>query len=181
MGQRSWEVVYLPSGWGIKMKRSLFMLVLFFTLSLSSLHVYAGDIDRYCVTRGYQAELECNVSMAILIAHGDEFNGKVIVITGYFANGPMPMLFASSEDFSTSNVVNGIAVRVSDKSKIVSRLFDLDHHLITIRGRYDMKPVNLTDYTGSKTSGSISDIQAVGDAYSPWGYTGTNPPPTVKP
>lgn len=126
-------------------------------------------------------EPECDVPMTVLIAHGDEFNGKVVAVAGYFASGPLPILFASSEDFSTSNVVNGAAVRVRSGSKIAQRLFDLNHRLVTIKGRYDAKPVNLGGYSADRVTGSITDIQAVGDAYSPWGYVETDAPPAIKP
>jgi hypothetical protein len=172
------KIMHLLSGLGTDMKCRLLWLLIVFFGALPTL-VQAGDIDRFCVERGYMEELECDVPLTLLVDRGDEFNGRIVAVTGYFAAGPVPMLFASNENYLTSNVVNGVILRIQNDKKITRRLFDLNHRLVTIRGRYNAKPVDLGGYSPDRASGSIYDIQAIGDAYSPWGYVESTSPPAM--
>jgi hypothetical protein len=153
------------------MKSSLlfFMLVLS-SISSFSLSASTSNLSRFCFNRGDIDEEVCSVPLAVLIARGEEFNGKLVLLHGYFANGPVPILFANREDFLTSNIESGIVVRVHRDTPLASRLFDLNHHDITILGRYSDQPVDLFNYSASRATGSISEIRSVGDATMPWGY-----------
>ncbi|WP_233842210.1 hypothetical protein [Dyella sp. 2HG41-7] len=156
------------------MKKSLTLLALVM-LCIFTPMVNAGDIDRFCFDRGDTNEKVCAVPLTVLIARGEDFNGKLVLLHGYFANGAVPVLFASNEDFLTSNVENGVVVRVQKDSPIAARLFELNHRSVDILGRYDASPVDLTSYHAGRASGSISSIRLVGDAYAPWGFNEYGP------
>jgi hypothetical protein len=97
----------------------------FLTLSLMATFSngsWAGDLDRFCFSRGGIDERVCAAPLAVLIARGEEFNGKMVILHGYFANGPVPMLFASNEDSLTSNVEAGLVVRIPHNGPIARKL-----------------------------------------------------------
>lgn len=155
------------------MSRSFFLLASFLVAS----SVNAAGIDRFCRSFGTINEPVCMPPLEVLIARGDEFNGKIVMLTGYFAYGDVSVLFATRDSFLTSSVENGVVIRFPSDKKLANDLYALNHHDITILGRYSSRSVDLTQYGAHQSGGSLSSVTEVHDAASPWGYEPPPPPP----
>ncbi|MGO4702660.1 hypothetical protein [Dyella sp. 2RAB6] len=134
-----------------------------------------GNVDRFCFKLGDIKEQVCAVSISTLIANGQDFDGRLVSVNGYFAYADIPMLFATKDSFMSSNVADGVAVSMPKNPRLASKLYGLDHGFIQIMGRYSAKPVDTTRYQAYRTGGRIAEIESVGAATTPWGYTGTAP------
>jgi hypothetical protein len=154
------------------MTRILFLsLVLLLIFSSQA----AGE-DRFCRILGTMKEPVCMPPLEVLIAKGDVFNGRLVRITGYFAYGDVSVLFSTRDAFMTSSVESGVVIRFPIDKKMANKLYQLNHHDITILGRYNSRPVDLSRYGAYQSGGSLSDVTQVDDASSPWGYEQPPPP-----
>lgn len=144
-------------------------------LAVCSGSAMASDIDRFCLKLGDIREQVCTVSMSTLIATGQDFDGRLVSVTGYFAYADIPILFATKDSFQSSNVADGVAISMPKNPRLASKLYGLDHGFVQIMGRYSAKPVDTTRYQAYRTGGRIADIESVGAATTPWGYTGAAP------
>lgn len=149
-------------------------LILF--LSLASCISWAGDISRFCVQLGNIKEVVCHVPMSTLLARGEDFDGKLVTVTGYYVYSSMSMLFSSKTAFLSSDSANGLAITMPKDPKIAAQLKGLNHREVLLMGRFSMKPVDVTRYNGDITGGRLFDITQVGDAFSPWGFSEHAPP-----
>jgi len=135
----------------------------------------AGDIQRFCLKLGDINEDVCSVSLGTLIARGEDFDGKLVEVTGFYAYADIPMLFSTKDSFMSSNVADGLAITIPSDGKIASRLFDLNHSTVTVIGRFSVKPRDTSSYSGYRTGGRLYEIRSIGSAFSPWGYSDTMP------
>lgn len=140
----------------------------------------AGDIQRFCLKLGDINEEVCSVSLSTLIARGEDFDGKVVEVTGFYAYADIPVLFSTKDSFMSSNVADGLAVTIPDDVKTASRLFELNHSTVTIIGRFSAKPRDTSSYSGYRTGGRLYDIRSIGPAFSPWGYSEPTPSGLLK-
>lgn len=140
---------------------------------------HAGDVSRFCVHLGGLSEAVCNVPMSTLLARGEDFDGKLVVITGYYVSSDLPLLFSSETAFFSSDTANALAVTMPKDPRIAKKLNELNRRSVMLVGRYSMTPVNVTRFHGFITGGRLSEITSVGDAFSPWGFT-ENPPPGLS-
>jgi hypothetical protein len=138
----------------------------------------AAGIERFCMKFGDSDEPVCSVPLAVLLARGEDFNGRLVSVTGYFAHADVSVLFSSTESFMTSNVADGLAVRIPTDKKLASRLYGFDHMMVIIKDRFTMKPFDVTKYAAYQTSGQLYDITSVQAAFAPWGYL--EPPPSER-
>lgn len=113
--------------------------------------------------------------MNALVSNGQDFDGRLVFVTGYFAYADIPMLFATKDSFLASNVADGVAVTMPKNPKLASKLYGLDQTFIHIMGRYSAKPVDTTRYQPYRTGGRIYDVESLGPATTPWGFSGTAP------
>jgi hypothetical protein len=131
----------------------------------------AAGIERFCLKTGESEEAFCSVSLPVLIARGEDFDGRLVYVTGYFAHGDVSVLFSSTESFLTSNVADGLTVHIPGDKKLAAKLYGLDHTMVRIRGRFRMKPTDTTGYSAYHTSGQLLDITEIGEAFGPWGFS----------
>jgi hypothetical protein len=148
---------------------------------MASMASMAGDIQRFCFKRGDISEEVCAVSLSTLISRGEDFNGKLVVVTGFYAHADIPMLFSTKESFMSSNVADGIGITIPGNVKIASKLFELNHRTITLIGRFSDKPVDTSSYYGYRTGGRLYDIIMLQSEFAPWGYSEPRPYGLIKP
>src|ERR1700743_3898600 len=84
------------------MKRLVILLLAMLPLTAAAL-----GPDKACFHRGSDAENTCAVSWSTLIARGEEFDGKIVAVTGFYAYSERPMLFASRDAFLVSDAAGG--------------------------------------------------------------------------
>jgi hypothetical protein len=149
--------------------------ILIFFLCMASMVSIAGDIQRFCFRIGDINEDVCSVSLSTLIARGEDFDGKLVEVTGFYAHADIPVLFSTKDSFMSSNVADGLGVKIPSNVKIASRLFELNHSTITLIGRFGAKPIDTSRYSGYQTGGRLYDIRTVGPAFAPWGYSEPQP------
>jgi hypothetical protein len=122
----------------------------------------------------------CFVSINTLIARGDIFDGKIVIVEGYFAYADVPVLFSTKDDFLVSNTASGLVVSMPDDRILFKRLYGLNHRPVILTGRFSASPVDLFSNQGFKASGRIYDITKVSDAFMPWGYLEHAPPSSSR-
>jgi hypothetical protein len=149
-------------------------LLLFLVLAVPT-NSLSADIERFCIKLGNNKEAVCIVSLPVLLARGEDFNGRLVSVTGYFAHSDVSVLFSSTESFMTSNAADGLAVRIPNDTKLASRLYGLDHTMVSINARFTMKPLGVSGYPAFQTGGQLYDVSEVRPAFVPWGYL--EPPP----
>lgn len=137
----------------------------------------AGNLDRFCFPMGGEKEPVCYVSIATLIARGEEFDGRIVIVQGYFAYSDASVIFASKDDFLSSNTANGLYVVLPDDSALLKKLYGLNHNMVVLRAKFSAKPVDLLSNQGYWSSGRLYDLMGVGDSFGPWGYMEHVPPP----
>ena len=151
--------------------RTLFTLM----VALYSGTSVAANAERLCLRIGDVKEPVCAVSMSAFATNGQDFDGRLVFVSGYFAYADIPMLFGTKDSFLSSNVADGVAITMPKQAGLASKLYGLDHTFIRVMGRYSAKPVDTTRYQPYRTAGRIYDIVSVGPATTPWGFTGTQP------
>lgn len=138
---------------------------------------WSKDLDRFCYPAGGESGNVCYVSVNTLISKGVAFNGKVVLVTGYFAYSSAPILFASKDDFLSSNTASGLFISMPKNISLAKRLYGLNHQFVTLKGRFEARRIDLMSNGGLIASGRIYDISALQDNFEPWGYYGVPPPP----
>lgn len=151
-------------------------IVLILFLSLAPCISWAGDISRFCFQMGGLNEVVCNVPMSTLLARGEDFDGKLVIVTGYYVYSNMPLLFSSKTAFLSSDAANSLGITTPKDPKIAGRLNGLNHREVMLMARFSMKPVDVTRYQGYRTGGRLFDVTRVGDAFLPWGFSEHAPP-----
>jgi hypothetical protein len=129
--------------------------------------------EKACFQKGTGSEKTCAISLSTLIARGEDFDGKIVAIRGFFAYAEKPMLFVSRDAFLTSDTPGGVVVQMPANATLARKLAGADHQYVMIVGRYHALASDLTAYPGGLLSGGyiteITSAGAVGDQ--PWGYS----------
>jgi len=140
-------------------------------LALTPMVGCATDADPACHLWGGSDEPLCEVSIITLLSKPERFESKLVKVSGYFADGSMPMLFVGRDAADMSDVAQGLALRVSaEKKEVVDRLIQVGRGPVTVIGHFTGKGASTDDVVGYKTGGQVEVIQA-GSAPNPWGYT----------
>lgn len=145
-------------------------LLTFAALTLLSFSGAAADASKFCVNVGYMDEPVCSVSMSMLLARGEDFDGKIVEVTGYLAYAELPVLFSSKETFQIASLADGIAVVMPKNKMLAAKLWSLDHSTVQIIGRFSAAPVDATRYGHFHTSGRLTEVSSAGSGFIPWGY-----------
>lgn len=117
----------------------------------------------------------CSVSMVALIANPDKYDGRLISVTGVFADGKYPILFVNTESYMHSVVTDGVVLE-RPKSDDLVKIFSLnDRSSMTVYGRFSSEGVYVDDFGAKLTAGKIFDIFRAGGSGMPWGYVATFP------
>lgn len=139
----------------------------------------AGDnANPYCQYLGGLNEVTCMPSMSVLMARREEFDNKLVIITGYFVYAKLPMLFAKVDSFMNSDVSNGLVVTLPKDYKLQQKFFLLSHTYVKVLGRFKARPVELNEYGAYFLGGTLEDITEVNPAVNPWGEY-LSPPPNA--
>lgn len=151
--------------------------VLTLLLILMSCTSRAGSLERFCFPLGGEKDPVCYVSIDTLISRGEDFNGRTVIVQGYFAYSVVSMIFASRDDFLSSNTANGLVVSMPSNDILLNRLYGLNHRPVMLRAKFSATPVDLMGNQGYRASGRLYDLTKVSDSFLPWGYTEHAPPP----
>lgn len=139
----------------------------------------AGDNPNpYCHYIGGLNEVTCMPSMSVLMARREEFDNKLVMITGYFVYAKVPILFVNPDSFMNSDLSNGLVVAFPKNYKLQQKLFSLSHVYVRIWGRFKASPVELAEYGAYFSGGTLDDISEVNPAVNPWGEY-LSPPPNA--
>ena len=146
-------------------------------LALSSINsCIAGDNPNpYCHYLGGLHEVTCMPSMSVLMARREEFDNKLVMLTGYFVYARVPILFLNPDSFMNSDVSNGLVITVPKDYKLQQKLFLLSHTYVKIWGRFKARPIELSEYCAYFSGGALTDVSEVNEAVNPWGEH-TSPP-----
>lgn len=155
-------------------------LVLFLFFALVTCVCRAGDLDRFCFPIGGERGGVCYVSINTLISRGKDFDGRTVIIHGYFAYSNISIIFSSKDDFLTSNTANGLLVSMPNNETLINKLYGLNHRMVIIRAKFSATPADLMGNQGYRVSGRLYDISSVDDSFMPWGYLEHAPPPYQK-
>jgi len=141
----------------------------------------AGDNPNpYCHYLGGLHEVTCMPSMPVLMARREEFDNKLVMLTGYFVYAKVPILFLNPDSFMNSDVSNGLVVTLPKDYKLQQKLFLLSHTYVKIWGRFKARPIELSEYGAYFSGGGLTDISAVNEAVNPWGEYASPPPVPEK-
>lgn len=150
--------------------KKILLIMLCFILHGQSQIVFAAEAKNYkCVNFGTIEEKVCRVSMYEIIFAPEQYDGKLIQITGFFSDGAAPLIFLGQDAYMTSRTVESLLVRVEDEV-IRKALSQLSRSHILILGRFRSKDHFLSGVSGESISGSI-DVKEASRAPGPWGYT----------
>ena len=109
--------------------RTLFTLM----VALYSGTSVAANAERLCLRIGDVKEPVCAVSMNAFESNGQDFDGRLVFVTGYFAYADIPMLFGTKDSFLSSYVADGVAITMPKQVELASKLYGLDHTFIQVR------------------------------------------------
>lgn len=123
----------------------------------------------YCHYIGGLGEVTCMPSMSVLMARREEFDNKLVMVTGYFVYAKVPILFLNPDSFMNSDVSNGLVVALPKNFKLKQQLFSLNHTYVRIWGRFKARPVELAEYGAYFSGGTLDEISEVDPATNPWG------------
>lgn len=151
--------------------------VLALLLILMSCPSKAGGLERFCFPMGGEKDPVCYVSIDTLISRGEDFNGRTVIVQGYFAYSGVSIIFASRDDFLSSNIANGVVVSMPSNDVLLNRLYGLNHRMVMLRAKFSATPVDLMGNQGYRASGRLYDLTEVSDSFLPWGYAEHVPPP----
>jgi hypothetical protein len=137
---------------------------------------FAGDSPNpYCHYLGGLHEVTCMPSMSVLMARREEFDNKLVMLTGYFVYAKVPILFVNPDAFLNSDVSNGLIVSLPKDYKLQQKLFLLSHTYVKIWGRFKAQPIELSEYGAYFSGGALTDISDVNVAVNPWGEYASPP------
>ncbi|MBB3226655.1 hypothetical protein FHW69_001245 [Luteibacter sp. Sphag1AF] len=146
--------------------------VLFFILFFLSFDAVALGPQKSCFRTGADREGICSVSLTTLITRGEEFDGKIVMVTGYFAYAEYPMIFVSKEAFLSSDAASGVGIVLPESSALARKLTNSDHQIVEIVGRYHAVAEDVSAFGALRTGGKISEITSAGPTEAmPWGYS----------
>lgn len=152
--------------------RSILLRVMLFALALFPLTAAALGPAKACLQLGQDSEKTCVVSLSTLIARGEDFDGRIVLVTGFYAYAEKPMLFASRDAFLASDVADGVGIQVPSPGPLAQKLASVDHRYTQVRGRYHATAADYSAYGGLATGGYIAELSAAGDVGDqPWGYS----------
>ena len=149
------------------MKRLVILLLAMLPLTAAAL-----GPDKACFHRGSDAENTCAVSLSTLIDRGEEFDGKIVAVTGFYAYSERPMLFASRDAFLVSDAADAVGIQVPKPGPLAQVLSSADHQYVRILGRYHATALDVSAQGGLRTGGYITELTAAGvKGNEPWGYS----------
>lgn len=140
----------------------------------------AGDNPNpYCHYLGGLHEVTCMPSMSVLMARREEFDNKLVMVTGYLVYAKVPILFLNPDSFMNSDVSNGLVISLPKDYKLQQKLFLLSHTYVKMWGRFKARPVELSEHGAYFSGGGLADITEVNRAVNPWGEQ-VSPPANLE-
>lgn len=122
-----------------------------------------------CLPLGGYAEDVCEVSMVRLFANPDEFEGRIVRVSGFFADGSVPLLFLDQTAYSISRTVDSVLLKV-DSGRYANVLLRENRSLVVVIGRFSSKDrVIPKGASAERISGTIAVIEA-SRANEAWGH-----------
>jgi hypothetical protein len=152
--------------------RAILLHAMAFALALLPLTASALGPDKACRQMGQNAEKTCVVSLSTLIARGEDFDGRIVLVTGFYAYADVPMLFASRDAYLASDAADGVGVQIPPPGPLADKLDSVNRRYTQVMGRYHATAGDVSAYGGFVTGGYIAELSAAGDVGdSPWGYS----------
>lgn len=144
---------------------------IFFVAAFASYQCTAEDKvgGPICRPLGGFEEDVCRVSMTRLLADPATFDGKILQLSGFFADGRAPLLFLDESAYSTSRTIDSILLTVENErfSKVLLRE---NRSFVIVIGRFDAKVRAIPEGSSAENiSGSMAVIEA-SQTIGPWGY-----------
>jgi hypothetical protein len=150
--------------------------IIFLSITMFSSNVLALGPEQACFRRAVDTEDTCSVSLSTLIARGEDFDGKLVAVVGFYAYAEYPMFFTSRDAFLSSDAADGVGVKIPTNAALAEKLGALDHQYIMMVGRYHAKALDVSAFAGLRTGGHLTEIISVGATGSePWGYSRPEP------
>lgn len=118
---------------------------------------------------GYEEDV-CEVSMIRLLADPQEFDGKIVQVSGFFSDGPAPLLFVDEGAYSTSRTIDSILLKV-EPGKYTDVLLRENRSFVIVIGRYDAKQRFIPEGASAERIGGSIAVSEAGRTIGPWGYS----------
>lgn len=129
----------------------------------------AVEEEKACGWMGGYEEKVCDVSLYRIVANPKEFDGRIVRVVGFFADGPAPLLFVSRDAYETSSTVDSIRLRAGS-GEAMSALLRKNRSFVIVIGRYRSADRLLSEKESSSVvSGNIA-VDSAGPSVGPWGY-----------
>lgn len=154
--------------------RNCFLAALLVALPLC----LSAKLDQHplCHTIGNYDEDVCEISMIRLLANPGEFDGRIVQITGFFADGSAPLLFMDEEAYSSSRTVDSVFLKI-ELGRYADVLLRQNRSFVIVIGRYSAKDKVIPEgASGERIGGSIA-VSEASRAVGPWGYS--DPPSSL--
>lgn len=113
-----------------------------------------------CLPLGGYDEDVCEVSMVRLLATPSEFEGRIVRVSGFFADGVVPLLFLDHAAYSISRTVDSVLLNVGP-GRYANVLLRQNRSLVVVIGRFSSKDRVIPEgASAERISGTISVIEA---------------------
>lgn len=163
----------------MRINRTLVLLTIF---AFSYAHAAEKDARlRGCHATGGSNEDVCEVSMTALVANPEVYDGRIVRLIGFLADGRFPILFMSKEAYMASVVADGVALDRPKDKETVNKLTSRDRSMVIIQGRFSAKGESATGMGADMTAGSLLEITRVGGSQTPWGLVQPAIPSLLQP
>jgi hypothetical protein len=148
------------------------MVIMFVVAPIGSA---ADDSSNRCVVFGTLGQPVCKVSLYELFVFPERYDGKLVQVSGFLADGPATLLFIDQGAWSTSRTVDSLVLRMKSKSA-EENLDQLNRSNVMLLGRFHSKDRYLKEASSEPISGSI-DVEELSRPIAPWGYAEPIPSP----
>lgn len=113
-----------------------------------------------CLPLGGYNEDVCEISMVRLLATPNEFEGRIVRVSGFFADGGAPLLFLDQAAYSISRTVDSVLLNVGP-GRYANVLLRENRSLVVVIGRFSSKDRVIPEgASAERISGTISVIEA---------------------
>lgn len=152
------------------MSTKSFSIIVFFAAFASCQCIAADKIGApICRPLGGYKEDVCRISMTRLLAEPAAFDGKILELSGFFADGPAPLLFLDESAYSTSRTIDSVLLNV-EIGRFSRVLLSENRSFVIVIGRFNAKDRTIPDGASAESvSGGMTVIEA-SRTNGPWGY-----------
>jgi hypothetical protein len=133
----------------------------------------ADKVDISCRPFGGYDEDVCEISMIRLLADPQKFDGKIVRISGFFADGAAPLLFFDEGAYSSSRTVDSVLIKIH-KDIYKNTIINSNRSFVIVIGRYSANVRTIPEGASAERISGAVDVIEASRSIGPWGY---NEPP----